>query len=75
MRTPVTAVAAVTLDLKNAQLLVGEVRADLAEVGHDDKTVGDGQEDEVGRLQQARDADGLETVKGLNQNTGITDGY
>lgn len=69
-RTPVTAVAAVALDLKNAQLLVGEVRADLAEVGHDDETVGDGQEDEVGRLQQARDADGLETVKGLNRNTG-----
>lgn len=53
------------LDLQHAQLLVGEVGANLAEVGHDDEPVGHGQEDHVGRLQKARDAQRLETVKRL----------
>lgn len=67
--TPITALAAVTLDLKDAQLLISEVRADLAEVGHDNEPVGDRQEDQVGWLQQARDAESLETVKGLKKRT------
>lgn len=41
------------------------MRADLAEVGHDDEPVGDGQQHHVGRLQQARDAQRLEAVEGL----------
>jgi len=61
----VAGLAAVVLYLQHAQLLVGEVWADLAEVGHDDEPVGDGQEDHVGRLQQARDAQRLETVERL----------
>lgn len=61
----VAGLAAVVLYLQYAQLLVGEVWADLAEVGHDDEPVGDGQEDHVGRLQQARDAECLEPVKRL----------
>lgn len=65
--TPITALAAVALDLQDAQLLVSEVRADLAEVGHDNEPVGDGQEDQVGWLQQARDAESLETIKGLKK--------
>lgn len=68
---PVAAPAAVALDLEDAQLLVGEVGADLAEVGHDDEPVGDGQEDQVGRLQQARDAESLETVKGLEKKRAV----
>lgn len=63
----VRALAAVLLDLQDAQLLVGEVGADLAEVGHDDEPVGDGQEDHVRRLQQARDAQRLETVESLKK--------
>lgn len=61
----VAGLAAVALYLQHAQLLVGEVRADLAEVGHDDEPVGDGQEDHVGRLQETRDAQRLEAVEGL----------
>lgn len=61
----VAGLAAVLLYLQHAQLLVGEVRADLAEVGHDYEPVGDGQKNHVGRLQQARDAQRLETVKRL----------
>lgn len=49
----VAGLAAVALDLQHAELLVGEVRADLAEVGHDNEPVGDGQQHHVGRLQQA----------------------
>lgn len=64
---PIAALAAVALDLQDAQLLVSEVRADLAEVGHDNEPVGDGQKDQVGWLQQARDAESLETVKGLKK--------
>lgn len=64
---PIAALAAVALDLQDTQLLVSEVRADLAEVGHDNEPVGDGQEDQVRWLQQARDAESLETVKGLEK--------
>lgn len=64
---PIAAPAAVALDLQDTQLLVSEVRADLAEVGHDNEPVGNGQEDQVGWLQQARDAKSLETVKGLKK--------
>lgn len=64
---PVAALTAVALDLQDAQLLVGEMRADLAEVGHDNEPVGDGQEDQVGGLQQARDAESLKTVEGLKK--------
>lgn len=53
------------LYLQYAQLLVGEVRPDLAEVGHDYEPVWDGQKNHVGRLQQARDAQHLETVERL----------
>lgn len=66
-RMPIAALAAVALDLEDAQLLVSEVRADLAEVGHDNEPVGDRWEDQVGWLQQARDAESLETVKGLKK--------
>lgn len=61
----VAGLAAVVLDLQDAQLLVGEVGADLAEVGHDNEPVGDGQEDHVGRLQQAGDAQCLKSIKCL----------
>lgn len=64
---PIAALAAVALDLQDAQLLVSEVRADLAEVGHDNEPVGDGRKDQVSWLQQARDAESLETVKGLKK--------
>lgn len=52
----VAGLTAVVLDLQHAQLLVGEVGADLAEVGHDDEPVGHRQENHVGRLQKPRDA-------------------
>lgn len=61
----VAGLAAVVLYLQHAQLLVGEVWADLAEVGHDDEPVGDGQKNHVGRLQQTRDAQRLEAVERL----------
>lgn len=61
----VTGLAAVVLYLQHAQLLVGEVWADLAEVGHDYEPVGDGQKNHVGRLQQTRDAQRLETIERL----------
>lgn len=64
----VAGLAAVALYLQHAQLLVGEVRADLAEVGHDDEPVGDRQEDHVGRLQETRDAQRLEAVEGLRSS-------
>lgn len=70
MGQAVTALAAVALDLQDAQLLVGEVGADLAEVGHDDEPVRDGQEDHVGRLQQTRDAECLKTVESLTKKRG-----
>lgn len=61
----VTGLTAVVLDLQHAQLLVGEVRANLAEVGHNYEPVGYGQKNHVGRLQESRDAQRLETIKGL----------
>lgn len=64
-REAVAGLAAVVLYLQHAQLLVGEVRADLAEVGHDYEPVGDGQKNHVGRLQQTGDAQRLETIKRL----------
>lgn len=53
------------LYLQYAQLLVGEVRPDLAEVGHDYEPVWDGQKNHVGWFQQTRDAQLLETVERL----------
>lgn len=41
------------------------MRANLAEVGHDDEPVGDGQQHHVRGLQQAGDAQGLEAVEAL----------
>lgn len=61
----VTGLAAVVLYLQHAQLLVGKMWADLAEVGHDYKPVWDRQKNHVGRLQQTRDAQRLETVERL----------
>ena len=66
----VTGLAAVVLDLQHAQLLVGEVRVDLAQVSHDDEPVGHGQENHVRGLQEARDAQSFETIKGLKWSEG-----
>lgn len=61
----IAGLAAVVLYLKHAQLLVGEVRADLAEVGHDYELVGNGEDNHVGGLQQTRYAQCFKAIKGL----------
>lgn len=64
-RQHVARLAAVVLDLEHAELLAREVRADLAQVGHDDEAVRDRQQNHVGRLQQARDAQPGEAIERL----------